>query len=326
MRRRTMIAGLTAGLAVSRAASARSEIEQKKMGILWSGPPSDVPSRFQPFFGRLSGLGWMESSNLAVKYRFADGDSSRFPKFASEFVVDEVDLILVAGTPAALAASRATRVIPIVMFNVGDPVGSGLVQSLSRPGGNVTGISSQLAELGGKQISLIRELVPSATRVACLYNPSQPIADEFIKHLDAAASALGLTVQKHAVRGSQQFATGFEKMKLGGSHAVVIMPDPLTLAHRKLLTDLANTNALPAIYPFREHAEAGGLISYGPNYMDMFIKAATYVDKVFRGQHPSELPIEQPTRFELVLNLKTARANGLETPTTLLAIADEVIE
>ena len=274
----------------------------------------------------LRALGWIEGKNVAFERRFAENWLERLPELAAELVHLNVDVIVAIGTLAPLAAKRATSTIPIVMTAAGDPLGSGLVASLARPGGNVTGMSLMAPDLGGKRLELLKELSPRLSRVAVLWNAANPYPARVFKETQAAGRTLGIEVQSLEVRSANDFDGAFEATRTQRPDALITVEDPLTYDYRKRIADFAVANQLPSLYGFREFAIAGGLMSYGANIADLVRRAAGYVDKLLKGVKPADLPIEQPTTFELIINLKTARALGLQVPPTLLARADEIIE
>ncbi len=271
-------------------------------------------------------LGWIEGKNVAFEYRYAENRPDRLPELAAELVHFKVDVIVAAGTLAPLAAKQATTTIPIVMSAAGDPLGSGLVASLAQPGGNVTGLSLMVPDIGGKRLELLKELLPGISRVAVLWDGANPYPAHVFRETEAAARTLGIEVQSLEVRGPGDFNPVFEAARLQHPDALITVEDPLTADHRKQIVDFAATNRLPAIHGIREFVEVGGLMAYGASLSDLFRRAAGYVDKILRGTKPADLPIQQPTKFELVINIKTAKALGLTVPPSLLARADEVIE
>jgi putative ABC transport system substrate-binding protein len=274
---------------------------------------------------RLRELGWVEGRNLAIEYRWAEGRFERSTQFIGELVGLNVDLIVTHATPNIIAAKKATTDIPIVFAAAGDPVGAGLVASLARPGGNITGLSIQATDLAGKRLELLREVVPGLRRVAALANVGNPLIMLEMQEVQAAARALSLLVDILEIRRAEDITPTIEALK-GHTGALYIPSDPLFNANRIRISTLALAARLPTIYFDRGYIEAGGLISYGPDWSDMFRRTADYVDKILRGAKPGDLPVEQPTKFELVVNLTTAKALGLDVPPTLLARADEVIE
>jgi putative ABC transport system substrate-binding protein len=270
-------------------------------------------------------LGYVHGQNIVIEWRYAEGNTERLPTLADELVRLRVDVLVAAGgTPPALAAKRATTTIPIVMTNVGDPVESGLVASLARPGGNITGLTSASPHLSGKRLELLKEVLPGLSRVAVLWNPANPSAALQFKETQAAARALGLQIQSLEARGPDDFEHAFGAAKRSGG--ILVVGDPMFTLHRTRLTDLAGRNRLPAMYVFGVFVEAGGLMSYGTSLSDLWRRAAYYVDKILRGAKPADLPVEQPTKFELVINLKTAKGLGVKIPAHLLMEADKVIE
>jgi putative ABC transport system substrate-binding protein len=270
--------------------------------------------------------GWIEGKNLVFEHRYAENRLDRLPELAAELIRLNVDLILALGTLAPLEAKRATASIPIVMANAGDPLGSGLVASLARPGGNVTGMSLMAPDLGGKRLELLKEIIPRLSLVAVLWNADNPYSALVFKETQTASQTLAIRIQSLEVRSENDLADAFEAARRQGPDALVVVEDPLTLSNRKLIADSAASQQLPAIYGLREFAAAGGLMSYGANLADLYRRAAAYVDKILKGAKPADLPVQQPTKFDFVINLKTAKALGIEIPPTVLARADEVIE
>jgi len=272
-------------------------------------------------------LGYVEGQHFVLEYRGAEGQFEGFPDLAAELVRLKVEVIVAQGTPAALAAKHATTTIPIVMVGVGDPVGSGLVASLARPGGNITGLSNLSPELVRKQLEFLKDVRPTVSRVAVLWNPANPASHLMVRAADVAAQALG--VQLHLVeargRGPDAFDSAFAAMTNAHADALLVLADTIFFEHRRRLAELAAMSHLPTMYQGREHVEAGGLISYAASVPDVWRHGATYVDKILKGAKPADLPVEQPTRFELVINLKTAQALGITMPPSLLLLADEVI-
>ena len=271
-------------------------------------------------------LGYKEGQNLEVVYRSSDGRDERFPDLANELIRLKVDLILTRGTPASLAAKRASRTIPVVMASVGDPVGTGLVASLGRPGGNVTGLSNFNVEIYAKRVELLRELLPRMTRIAGLFNMGNPVLPIQWKQVEQAAQSLRVQPQLLDVRRPEDLPRAFEAAVKERADALVVALDGLTQANLRPIAELAAKHRLPSIYGAREYADYGGLITYGPSDLHLYHRAATFVDKIFKGAKPAELAIEQPTKFELVINLKTAKALGLTFPQSLLLRADQVLE
>ena len=275
---------------------------------------------------RLGELGWIEGHTVAIEYRWGESRTERFPEIAAELVQLRVDIILATSTAAALACKQATAVIPIVFPLTGDPLGTGLVASLARPGGNVTGLSNQAADLAGKRLEILREVAPGLRRLAILANAEYPGRTSEIADIQTAAHRLGLNVAAFDIRRSEDFAPVFDTMRKDGAEALYVVGDTLMNSNRVCISTLAMNARLPTIYVAREYVEAGGLISYGANIPHLFRRAAELVDKILRGAKPGDIPVEQPTKFELFINLKTAKALGLEVPPMLLGLADEVIE
>ena len=324
MRRRDLIALLGAAVAWPVAARAQPS-KTPTVGFLGASTPAAARPWVAAFAQRLRELGWTEGRTVAIEYRWAEGRNERMVEIAVEFVRAKVDVIVAQGTPAALAAKNATATLPIVFALPGDPVGIGLVASLARPGGNVTGLSSQTAELGGKRLDLLREIVPGLRRLAIMANVGNAANVLDTHEVQAAARASGLEVASFEIRRTEDIAPAFAAFK-GTVDALYVPPDALMNTNRLRINTLALVARLPTLYGARENVEAAGLISYGPDFTDLFRRAGDYVDKILRGTKPADLPVEQPTKFELVVNLITARALGLEVPATLLARADEVIE
>jgi len=279
------------------------------------------------FWQRLRELGWIDSRTVAIESRYAEGRSERLAQFAAEFVRLKVDVIVATSTPPAAAAKRATAVIPIIGVALGDPVGSGLVASLARPGGNVTGLSTQAPDFAGKKVELLREVIPTLRHLAVLvdFSNDDRLNSSVTDEVRAAARTLGIEVVPMEIRRFADIAPAFEALK-GRAEAIFVTGSPLIITNRAGFHPLAMGARLPAIYNARSYVEAGGLMSYGPNQPAMFRRAADYVDKILRGAKPTDIPVEQPTKFDLVINLTTAKVLGLTVPPTLLAIADEIIE
>jgi putative ABC transport system substrate-binding protein len=277
------------------------------------------------FLQRLSELGWIEGRTVVIEYRWGEGRSERIAEVAAELVQRRVDLILAGGTAPAVASKQATAVIPIVFGLAGDPVGTGLVDSLARPGGNVTGLSDQAVDLAGKRIEILRDLIPAFRRLAILANSEYPGLRTEMSQIQTAARTLGLDATTYEIRQAQDIGPAFDKLK-GRVDAIYVVGDPLLNSQRVHISTLALGARLATIYIQREYVDAGGLMSYGPNIPSMFRRAADYVDKILRGAKPGDLPVEQPTEFDFVINLTTAKALGIQVPPALLARADEVIE
>jgi putative tryptophan/tyrosine transport system substrate-binding protein len=307
------------------AARAQHRRGQPTVGFLAPTTPSIASERIAVFARRLRELGWIEGQTIAIEYRWAGGNTKRFAEIAAEFVQLKVDVIATWGTATAVAAMQATSAIPIIFTIVGDPVGSGLVASLAHPGGNVTGLSTQHAETAGKRLELLREVVPNLHRLAIMANIGNSGPAEEMHEVRAKARMLGLEVTPLEIRRAEDIAPGIEALK-GQAQALYVAGDALINSNRDRINSLALDARLPTMHGFREITAAGGLMSYAPNYPDLFRRAADYVDKILRGTKPAEIPVEQPTRFDFVVNLRTAKTLGLEIPPKVLALTDEVIE
>ena len=326
MKRRTFIT-LLGGAAVAWPLTARAQQARKvpTVGFLGQSTPLGESERAAAFAQRLRELGWVEGRTIAIEYRWAAGRNERLAEIAAEFVQLKMDVIVTGGTPPVLAAMQATSIIPIVFASAGDPVGTGLVASLARPGGNVTGLSVLAVDLASKRLDLLREVVSGFGRLAIMGNVGNPIILNELAELQAAAGRLGLQVDRLEIQRPQDIAPALEAVK-GRADAVYVCQDLLTVGNRMRINTLALGARLPVMHASREHIEAAGLMSYGPNFLDLYRRAGDYVDKILRGAKPGDLPVEQPTKFDLVINLTTARALGLTIPESLLARADEVIE
>ncbi len=324
--RRAFLAGAGAALvATPLAAEAQQAGKLPTIGYLGANTPSAESQRIAAFVQRLRELGWIEGRTIAIEVRWAEGRNERFAEIAAEFVRLKVDVIVTAGTAAVVAAKQATSVIPIVFAVAGDPVGTGLVASLARPGGNVTGLSLQAADIAGKRLELLREVVPGLRRLAILANVGSPLAVLEIREVQATARTLGFEVATSEIRRADDIAPAFDALK-GRGDALYVVADPLVTTNRIRISTLALGARLPTMHGQRENVEVGGLMSYGANYPGLHRRAADYVDKILKGAKPADLPVEQPTKFELVINLKTAKALGLTIPPSLLGRADELIQ
>jgi len=328
MERRAFLGTLAGGvLDAPRAVGAQPGRKPSRLGYLSAGSSTGNPSLVEALRQGLRELGWAEGQNFVLEYRWAEGRFDRLPDLVAELVRLKVDLIIATPTPAALAAKKATGTIPIVGLSLTDPVGLGLIASLARPGGNLTGLSYSVGpSIFGKDLDLLREVVPQVQRVAVLSNPVGPAQPVTIRNIRVAAQALGLQLQLVEARGPEDFDDAFAAMTRERAGAVFVVTDPAFVAHRARLTDLAIRKRLPSIFTQREDAEAGGLMSYGPRLSDLYRRAATYVDKILKGARPADLPVEEPTKFELMINLRTAKVLGLTIPPSLLQRADHVIE
>jgi len=327
--RRTFLAGTGAVfLAAPRASEAQEPAKVFRLGLLGTVPPTD-PGTLRIWDGFLEGLrqlGYVEGQNLVIERRFSEGRYERLPALAAELVRLKVDVIVAGGAPAPEAAQRATSTIPIVMLNHGDPVGSGLVASLARPGRNVTGLSFIAPDLVGKQLQLLKEVVPGISRVAVLSDPTVPAQALMLREAEVAARSLKVQLQMLEARAPSDFASAFSAMTKDRAGALIVLGAVMFFIQRTRIVELAAQSRLPAMYWAKEFAEAGGLMAYGSNIREMYRRAATYVDRILKGAKPADLPVEQPTKFELVINLKTAKALGLTIPQSVLGRADEVIQ
>jgi putative ABC transport system substrate-binding protein len=327
MKRRTFITLLGGAAAAWPLAALTQEPGKLRIiGYMGSTTPSAQSPWTSPFLRRLRELGWIEGRNLAIEYRWGEGRNDSFAEIAAEFVRLKVDVIVTYSAAPVLAAKQATSVIPIVFAAAPDPLGSGLIASLARPGGNVTGLSTQSTDLAGKRLEFLREVVPAVRRLAIMANIGNPGSVQEMGEVQAASRVLNIEFINLEIRRAEDIAPAFETLKGGRADALYVCAEPLVNANRTRINSLAQGARLPTIYGFREYVEAGGLLSYGANVPDLFGRAAEYVDKILRGAKPGDLPVEQPTKFEFVINLRTAKALGIEVPTTLLARADEVIE
>jgi putative ABC transport system substrate-binding protein len=326
MRRREFIT-LLGGTAAVWPFAAQAQQGQKltTVGLLGSGTAAAQSTWTAAFVQRMRELGWIEGRNLKIEYRWAEGHTERLAGLANELVRLHVDLILTHNTPPPLAAKQATSVIPIVFATAGDPVGSGIVASLARPGGNITGLSSEVPDAAGKKLELLREIVPGLHRLATLADVNNPYAIVDVSKIEQSARALGIEVASFEIRRSEELDSAFEKLK-GRADALYVLPVPLLFTNRVRINTLALSARLPTLLGAREYVEAGGLMSYGPNWPSMWRRSADLVDKILRGAKPADIPVEQPTEFDLIINLTTAKALGLTIPDKLLAIANEVIE
>ena len=325
MRRREFIAGFgTAAATLPFAARAQQPAKLPTIGFLGTTTPSSWSNYVPAFVQRLGELGWVEGRTVAIEYRWAEGRNDRFAVIAAEFARLKVDVIVTSGG-AGVAAKQATSTIPIVLALANDPVGSGLAASLARPGGNVTGLSLLAPDLAGKRLENLRQVLPDIRRLAILGNAGYPAAVVEMVDLQATARKLGFEVMTPEVRRAEDMAPAVEQLK-GRVDALYVCADPLISTNHVRLNALALAAQLPTMHGAKYYVEGGGLMSYGPNYGDMFRRAGDYVDKILRGIKPGDLPIEQPTKFELVISLKTAKALGITVPPSILATADEVIE
>ena len=326
MRRREFITFLGSA-AVIWPLAARAQGAGKTPRIGYLSAATRLSLRERSFLQALRELGYVEGKNILIEYRFAGGKFKRLPGLAAELVRLDVDVIVAVVTQASLAAKAATKTIPVVMLGVSDPVASGLVTGLARAGGNITGTSSQTAEVSGKSLELLKEIVPKLSRVAVLWNPANVIFQaQLLKATERAAGVLGLQLREFGARNADELDRAFAAISNARVGALMVLGDPTLAGEKTRIIDFAAKQRLPAIYGVEDHADAGGLMTYGPDMNGQFQRGAVYVDKILKGAKPADLPVEQPTKFDLVINLTTAKALGVVIPPTLLARADKVIE
>jgi putative ABC transport system substrate-binding protein len=326
MDRRAFLGVAAAGSLIAMPAVARAQQAGKVHRVGFLSLQSGLTSTTEAFPKEMRELGYVEGRNLIIEYRWAARKEERLPELAAELVRLKVEVIVTAAAPTIEAARRATSTIPIVMATAADPVGSGLVASLARPGGNVTGLTALSTELAGKRLQLARELVPKATRVAVLAYHGSSVTRLFLEEMRAAAQQIGVQLVVQEVNETGDLTGAFTAMQRERAQALVVQVSPFSADNAKRIVELAAQHRLPAMYDVRSFVDAGGLVSYGPSLPEMFRRAAFYVDKILKGAKPADLPIEQPTKFELVINLKAAKALGLTIPPALLARADQVIQ
>jgi putative ABC transport system substrate-binding protein len=311
------------------AAVAQPATDVARIGYLGPNPAAANPHLREAFLQGLRDLGYVEGRNFVINYRYAEGKFERLPALAAELVALKVDVIVAGPTPAALATKQATKTIPIVFASGGDPVTDGLVTSIARPGGNVTGLSALSPELVGKCLDQLKHAIPGVSRVAALWQPGaigERTENDMLKGAEAAARALGVRLQFIEARTPDDFDRAFSDMTRARAGALTVLTSPMLFSERRRLADLAAKTRLPTVFPWREGVDAGGLMAYGANAADVYRRVAIYVDRILKGTKPADLPVEQPTKFELVINLKTAKALGLTIPPSLLARADHVVE
>jgi len=327
MQRREFIT-LRSGIVAAWPLAARAQQPAKipRIGFLGNSTATMEANLIGPLRDGLRELGYEEGRNVIIEFRWADGKYDQFPALVAELLAAKVDVIITAGTPATLAIKKATSTVPLVFIAVGDPVGTGVVPNLGRPGGNITGLSSIAPDLEGKRLELLREVVPKLSHVAFFLNPANAFHTASMRQARVAAQSLGIKLQPMEVNKSEQLDGAFASIVKEKPDALLILADRIFLHNRKRMMEFAIQQRLPSVNAYRELVEAGGLISYGPSYEDMHRRAAVYVDKILKGTKPADLPIEQPTKFTLLINLKTAKTLGLTVPPTLVARADELIE
>jgi putative tryptophan/tyrosine transport system substrate-binding protein len=326
MKRRAFITLLGGAVAWPLAARAQQLANLRAMGYLTPSSSEEAQLFARVFFDALSELGWNEGQNIVVARRYGDDRPERLQQVAAELVHLNVEIIVATGTLAPVTAKQATSTIPIVMTAAGDPLGSGLVASLARPGGNVTGMSLMVPDIGGKRLGLLKELLPRLSRAAVLWNAANPYPAIVFKEIQMTGPKLGVEVQSLEVRGPDDFDGAFDIVRKERPDALITIEDPLTVSYRDRIAQFTAANKFSSLHGLREFVTAGGLMSYGANIAASYQRAAGYVDKILRGAKPADLPVQQPTKFELVINLTTAKTLGLTVPDKLLALADEVIE
>ena len=327
MQRREALA-ILAGAAVAwpLTAPAQDAGKHPRIGFLGNSTPALEAKLVESFREGLRALGYDEGRNISIEYRWAEGDYERLPALVAEFIASKVEVIVTAGTPAALAVKRATSSVPLVMVAVGNPIGNGLVESLARPGGNATGLTSIAPELEGKRLELIKEVVPAVSRLAVFWNPANAVMIEDEQQVQAVAATLHVPVLSLPVRTAEELDDAFAKILAEGADAVLVLADRVFLHNRQRIADFVVEHRLPAMNAYRELVEAGALMSFGPSYGIMHRQAATYVAKILKGAKPADLPVQQPAKFEFVVNLKSAAAIGITIPHAVMLRADEVIE
>jgi putative ABC transport system substrate-binding protein len=326
MKRREFIGLVTGAIALAHAARGQQAASVRRIGLLSPFSPTATLLWNKALLRGLRDAGWIDGGNLTIEYRYAEGKNERLPELVTSLIRQKVDIIVTTVTVDTLAAKNATAEIPIVMVAVGDPVAIGIVKSLSRPGGNITGLSQMTPDLSGKRLELLKQIVPQITSVAVLFNPEDPLSTLDWNEAKLSAQTLGIEVHSLKVRGTGDLDQVLKEAVAARASALVIMPAPVLFENLRLIADFAMQNRLASTFHLREFPAVGGLLSYGVDRLDLFRRAATYVDKILKGASPADLPIEQPTKFELVINLRTAKTLGLAISPNVLSIADEVIE
>jgi len=317
-----LISAVLGGVAI---AEAQQSGKIPRIGFLGNSTAALEENLVGPFREGLRDLGYVEGKNILIEYRWAEGKYERFPTLIGELIAQKAELIVTAGTPASLAVKKAAPSIPLVMIAVGDPIGTGLIESLAQPGGNVTGLTSIAADLEGKRIELLREVIPKLSHVAVFWNPASSFQVIAEKEVQAAARAFKMKVLSLGVQAPEQFDNAFATIRKERPRALLVLADRLFLHNRARIMEFVVKNRLPGVYAYLELVEAGGLMSYGPSYADMHRRAATFVDKILKGRKPSDLPVEQPMKFEFIINLKAAKQIGVTVPPNVLVRADKVI-
>jgi len=324
--RREFVILVIGAVGLSQPLAAQQSRKLPRIGILLPGTPASFSLRAKAFLEGLGALGYIEDRTIAIDWKWGQDQGDALSGLAQELVRNNVDVIVTGGTAAAKALKDATRTIPIVMAIIGDPVAAGLVDSLAQPGGNATGFSIIAPELGGKRLELLKEIVPGMTSVAVLLNSKNPQSQIELREMRIAAQAMSLQLHPTEISSEAALDDAFTTLKNTASQSLIVLTDPILFSQRKRIVDLANTTRLPAVYSFEGFAVAGGLMSYGPSDFDLFRRAAGYVDRILKGAKPSDLPVQQPTKFDLVVNLKTGKTLGLVIPESFLLRADKVIE
>jgi putative ABC transport system substrate-binding protein len=326
MQRRKFLATLVGATTWPLVARGQQSARIPRVGYLFSFVPSEGQHLWEACRQGLRELGYVEGKSIALEPRWAEGQHGRLPSLAANLVKLKIDVIVAAATPASLAAKAATNTIPIVMVAVGAPIKAGLVASLARPTGNVTGLSLLTPELSGKRLELLKDVLPKLSRVSILMNPDNPVSAVFLEDTKVAAQSAAIDLQRLDARNPVEIERAFEAAKGAHVGALIVFDDPVLWSHRRQIVALAATHRMPAVYGLRDFVDDGGLMSYGPNRPDQYRRTAIYVDKILKGSKPADLPVEQPTRFDLVINQKTAKALGIEVPANLLFTAGDVIE
>ena len=328
MQRREFITLLGGAAAWPLTANAQQSVQKvpHEIGILSPFSRSDSEPWHLAFRQGLRELGWVEGESIRIEYRYADGRSERLPELVADLINHKVELIVVSVTPDALAAAKATKTIPIVMASAGDPIAAGLIHNLARPGGNITGLSQMATDLAAKRLELLKEVVPDLSSVGVLWNPRDGISALTWRELQLPARRINIGLHSLEVKDVGEFDSAFKQATGAKIGAIYVLPAPIFVANERRIAEFATKNRLPSVFHLPEFVRLGGLMAYGPDRVDLFRRAATYVDKILKGANPGDLPVEQPTKFELIINLKTAKAIGVAIPPTLLATADEVIE
>ena len=325
-RREVLLAIATTLLAMPLAGETQNARKIYRVGYLGNSSASLEPDLVEAFRQGMRDRGYIEGKNLVIEFRWAEGRYDRFASLVTDLIHLPVDVIVTAGTPGTLAAKNATKTIPLVIAVSGDAVGSGLIESLARPGGNVTGLTTMVPELEGKRLELLLEILPKLARITVLKNDANPLMAILFRQTAAAAKSSGVALEAVDIRAGDDFVKAFASIAKARPDAIIVLADRFLLAERERILTFTAQQRLAAMYPYREFVERGGLISYSPNYAESFRSAARYVDKILKGAKPADLPVEQPTKFELVVNMKTAKTLGIKIPNSILVRADKVIE